>query len=102
VASASPDEGPVTSTSTTSNGLRNRDARTEKIMPSFYQLILSMVGQASGLRSSRVTHAGPSRAKRIRPRGRGWRGQSPPIFMGNNHLRRDIGLPPLDRCGRPL
>jgi hypothetical protein len=28
-------------------------------------------------------------------------GQAPPIFL-NNHLRRDIGLPPVDDRGWPL
>ena len=71
-------------------------------MPSFYQLLLSIVGQVSGPRESRMTHAASFAASpRKRPK-RGRKGQAPPLFQGDNRLRRDIGLPPLDRHGLPM
>jgi hypothetical protein len=70
-------------------------------MPSFYQLLLSIVGHV-GPRASRMTHAASFAASpRKRPK-RGRKGQAPPLFQGDNRLRRDIGLPPLDRHGLPM
>ena len=71
-------------------------------MPNFYQLLLSIVGHVSGPRASRLTHAASFAASpRKRPK-RGRKGQAPPFFQGDNRLRRDIGLPPLDRHGLPM
>ena len=71
-------------------------------MPNFYELILSIVGHVPARRASRMTHAAPSGAKQGRQRKRGRKGQAPPLFQGNNRLRRDIGLPPLDDHGLPM
>ena len=71
-------------------------------MPNFYQLLLSIVGHVPGARASRLTHAASFAASpRKRPK-RGRKGQAPPLFQGDNRLRRDIGLPPLDRHGLPM
>jgi hypothetical protein len=71
-------------------------------MPSFYELILSIVGHVSGVRASCMTHAASFAASpRKRPKRRR-KGQAPPLFQGDNRLRRDIGLPPLDRHGLPM
>ena len=48
-----------------------------------------------------VTQAAKALLQRRRRRGRQRIGPAPPpLFLGNNHLRRDIGLPPLDSSGR--
>jgi hypothetical protein len=79
-----------------------RKARTEKIMPSFYKLFMSIVGHVPAPRSFRMTHAASADGKPgTRPR-RGRKGQAPPIFHGDNRLRRDIGLPPIDHRGLPM
>ena len=79
-----------------------RKVRTEKIMPSFYKLFLSIVGHVPAPRSFRMTHAASADGKPgTRPR-RGRKGQAPPIFHGDNRLRRDIGLPPIDHRGLPM
>jgi hypothetical protein len=71
-------------------------------MPNFYQLLLSIVGHVPGTRASRLTHAASLTANpRKRPKRRR-KGQAPPFFAGDNRLRRDIGLPPLDRHGLPM
>ncbi|HEX4570689.1 MAG TPA: hypothetical protein VH184_09710 [Dongiaceae bacterium] len=71
-------------------------------MPSFYKLFLSIVGHVSAPRSFRVTHAASADGKAgTRPR-RGRKGQAPPVFHGDNRLRRDIGLPPIDHRGLPM
>ena len=50
-----------------------------------------------------LTQAAKSLLQRRRRRGRQRIGRAPPpLFLGNNHLRRDIGLPPLDRNGLPM
>jgi len=79
-----------------------RKARTERIMPSFYKFILSIVGHVPAPRPFRVTHAAsPDAEAGKRPR-RGRKGQAPPVFRGDNRLRRDIGLPPIDHRGLPM
>ena len=71
-------------------------------MSSFYEFILSIVGHVSGARVSSMTHAASFAANpRKRPKRRR-KGQAPPFFAGDNRLRRDIGLPPLDRHGLPM
>lgn len=71
-------------------------------MPRFYKLFLSIVGHVPAPRSFRVTHAASADGKAgTRPR-RGRKGQAPPIFRGDNRLRRDIGLPPIDHRGLPM
>ena len=77
-------------------------ARTEKIMPSFYKLFLSIVGHVPAPRSFRVTHAASADSKAGKRPRRGRKGQAPPIFRGDNRLRRDIGLPPVDHRGLPI
>ena len=69
-------------------------------MPKFYELLLAIVGHRSG--SPTVTHAAPAPKGGVRPRRRGRKSQAPPLFRGDNRLRRDIGLPPLDERGLPL
>lgn len=71
-------------------------------MPSFYELILSIVGHVSGARTSRLTHAASFAASPQKRPKRRRKGQAPPLFQGDNRLRRDIGLPPLDRHGLPM
>ena len=79
-----------------------RKARREKIMPSFYKLFLSIVGHVPARRSFRMTHAASPDAKAGKRPRRGRKGQAPPIFHGDNRLRRDIGLPPIDHRGLPM
>ena len=71
-------------------------------MPSFYQLLLSIVGHVSAPRESSLTHAASSAASPRKRAKRGRKGQAPPLFRGDNRLRRDVGLPPLDRHGLPM
>jgi hypothetical protein len=50
-----------------------------------------------------LTQAAKALLQRRRKRSRQRIGRAPPaLFQGNNHLRRDIGLPPLDRNGMPM
>jgi hypothetical protein len=70
-------------------------------MPSFYELFLSIVGHVPGPRS-RVTHVAPGAGKAEKRPLRRRKGQAPPIFRGDNRLRRDVGLPPVDERGLPL
>jgi hypothetical protein len=79
-----------------------RKARKEMIMPRFYELLLSIVGHVPGPRSPRVTHAAPADAKAGKQPRRRRKGQAPPLFQGDNRLRRDIGLPPVDHRGLPM
>jgi hypothetical protein len=78
------------------------EARKEKIMPSFYELFLSIVGHVPGPRSPRVTHVAPPDAKAGKRPRRKRKGQAPPVFRGDNRLRRGVGLPPVDERGLPL
>ena len=71
-------------------------------MPSFYKLFLSIVGHVSVPRSFRVTHAASGDAKAGKRSRRGRKGQAPPVFRGDNRLRRDVGLPPIDHRGLPM
>jgi hypothetical protein len=68
-------------------------------MPSFQELFLSLIGHVPAGRTGRVTQAASQMFQNLR---RERKSQAPPIFEGNNRLRRDIGLPPLDRRGLPL
>jgi hypothetical protein len=79
-----------------------REARMETIMPNFYELLLSIVGHVPGPRAPRVTHDAPADAKAGKRPRRRRKGQAPPLFQGDNRLRRDIGLPPLDHRGLPM
>jgi hypothetical protein len=71
-------------------------------MPSFYELFLSIVGHVPVVRPSPLTPIAPAPAVRAKGPRRGRKGQAPPVFHGDNRLRADIGLPPLDRHGRPM
>ncbi|HZT20236.1 MAG TPA: hypothetical protein VFA23_12595 [Dongiaceae bacterium] len=71
-------------------------------MPGFYQLLLSIVGHGPASRDRTVTHAESRTADAAKPKRRGRKSQAPPLFRGDNRLRRDIGLPPLDDRGLPL
>jgi hypothetical protein len=68
----------------------------------FLDLFLSAGGRAPTAIMERLTQAASALFNRPRPRGRRREGPAPPIFLGNNHMRRDIGLPPVDSCGRPI
>ena len=71
-------------------------------MTNFFELFLSTGGQAPVAIVERLSQAALALFGRPRPRGRRREGPAPPIFLGNNHLRRDIGLPPIDSYGRPI
>jgi hypothetical protein len=68
----------------------------------FFDLFLSASGRAPTAIVERLTQAASALFNRPRPGGRRREGPAPPIFLGNNHLRRDIGLPPVDSHGRPI
>jgi len=65
-------------------------------MSNFYELFLASGGRASLAMLARLSTVASFLFNR---RGDG---PAPPIFLGDNHLRRDLGLPPLDRDGRPV
>jgi hypothetical protein len=66
----------------------------------FFELFVSAGGRAPSAVVQRLTQAAASLFGRRRGRRRV--GPAPPLFPGNNHLRRDIGLPPVDSYGRPI
>jgi hypothetical protein len=68
----------------------------------FFDLFLSAGGRAPTAIMERLTQAASALFNRRRPQGRRREGPAPPIFLGNNHMRRDIGLPPVDSCGWPI
>lgn len=71
-------------------------------MTNFFELFLSTGGRAPVAIVDRLVETASAVFNR-RPRsGRRRIGPTPPIFLGNNHLRRDIGLPPVDSHGRPI
>ncbi len=63
-------------------------------MVSFYELFLSFAARAPA--------AWVRRIRRAKPKGRPREADLPTIFRGNRHLRRDIGLAPVDERGWPL
>ena len=63
-------------------------------MASFYELFSSFAACAPAA-WDRLTRRAVSRE---RPR----EGDLPDLFRGNGHLRRDLGLPPVDDRGWPL
>ena len=63
-------------------------------MASFYDLFLSFAARAPAAWVQRIRGAKPE----DRPR----EADLPPIFRSNRHLRRDIGLAPVDERGWPL
>jgi len=71
-------------------------------MPRFYELLLSLVGHVPAIRPPRVTNAVSTPLAGSKRPKRGRKSQAPPLFQGNNRLRRDIGLPPVDDRGLPL
>jgi hypothetical protein len=67
-------------------------------MPRFDGLFLAVAGRfpaAVADRLQRVVAGLRQRAERRQ------KGQAPPVYL-SNHLRRDIGLPPVDHRGWPL
>ena len=69
-------------------------------MPNFNELFYLSRARARIAIIDSVTQAARALLQRRRRLGRQRIGRAPPLFLGNNHLRRDIGLPPLDRHGR--
>ena len=69
-------------------------------MQNFSELFFFSRGRASVAVFDGLTQAARAFLNRRRQRGRQRIGPAPPLFVGNNHLRRDIGLPPIDRYGR--
>jgi hypothetical protein len=67
----------------------------------FIHLFLSNSGRAPLAIADRLTQAVSALSSRRRARNRKRRGQAPPLLL-SNHLRRDIGLPPVDAYGRPI
>ncbi len=63
-------------------------------MASFYELFLSF--------AQRAPAAWIRRVRRAKPKDRPREGDLPAIFRFNRHLRRDIGLAPVDERGWPL
>ena len=71
-------------------------------MSNFNELFFFAPGRARAAIVDSLTQAARALHRRRRRLRRQRIGRAPPLFLGNNHLRRDIGLPPLDRNGRPL
>ena len=71
-------------------------------MTNFFELFLSAGGRAPVAIVERLAQAASALFDRPQPRGRRREGPAPPIFLADNRLRRDIGLPPVDRGGRPI
>jgi hypothetical protein len=63
-------------------------------MASFYELFLSFAARAPAAWVRRIRRAKPNNRQRKR--------DLPEISGGNRHLRRDIGLAPVDERGWPL
>jgi len=63
-------------------------------MASFYELFLSFAARAPAAWIRRI--------RRAKPKARPLRSDFPEIFRSNRHLRRDIGLAPVDEQGWPL
>lgn len=63
-------------------------------MASFYELFLSFAARAPA--------AWVRRIRRARLKDRRRKRDLPEIFRSNRHLRRDIGLAPVDEWGWPL
>jgi len=63
-------------------------------MASFYEIFLSFAARAPAAWARRI--------QRAKPKDRPLRNDLPEIFRGNQHLRRDIGLAPVDERGWPL
>jgi len=68
----------------------------------FNELFFFAPGRARAAIVNGLTQAARALLHRRRRLRRQRIGRAPPLFLGNNHLRRDIGLPPLDGNGRPL
>jgi hypothetical protein len=68
----------------------------------FNELFFFAPGRARAAIVDGLTQAARALLHRRRRLRRQRIGRAPPLFLGNNHLRRDIGLPPLDGNGRPL
>ncbi len=71
-------------------------------MSDFYQLFLSASGRAPAAIIQRLTQAASVLFAPRAPRGPGRAGPAPPAFLGHNRLRQDLGLPAVDRDGRPI
>ena len=69
-------------------------------MPNFNELFYLSRGRTRVAILDSLTQAARALLHRRRRQGRQRIGRAPPLFLGNNHLRRDIGLPPVDRDGR--
>jgi hypothetical protein len=64
-------------------------------------LFQAFAGRAPAAIFVRLTEAASVMRRRL-PAERRREIQAPPIFLSDKHLRRDIGLPPLDDRGWPL
>jgi hypothetical protein len=72
------------------------------IVTNFFTLLLSAGGRAPAAIVGRLSRAA-SALRRRRWRGRQQRvKRAPPFFLDSNHVRRDIGLPPVDSRGWPI
>ena len=62
----------------------------------FFELFLPAGGQRPAAIVDRLNQAAIALFDRVSRRRLGWDGGVPAHYLGNNHLRRDIGLPPVD------
>jgi len=83
-------------------GVRNREAPRRRFVTNFFEMFVFAGGRAPAAIVGRLNQAASALFRRPRPRKRKRIGPSPPLFLGNNHLRRDIGLPPVDSGGWPI
>lgn len=74
----------------------SRRARRRRILTSIIEPLLTATGRMPIAVAHRLTQAVKSLVDRVGRRRPEAKYRLPDSFRGNNHLRRDIGLPPVD------
>jgi hypothetical protein len=67
----------------------------------FFEMFLSAGGRTPAAIIEHLAQAALALFSRANQRRRRRDGRVPPHYLGNNHLRQDIGLPPVDTRGWP-
>jgi hypothetical protein len=76
--------------------VRQRQARRRSILTRFIEPLLTATGRMPIAVADLLARGAKSLVDRVRRRRRKAENRLPDSFRGNNHLRRDIGLPPVD------
>ncbi len=71
-------------------------------MTSFFDVIFISSGRAPIAVVDRLTQAASALFNRIKPGRKPDSDQSRPVLIRDNHLRRDVGMPPIEGNRRPL